>query len=99
MQVTAEDDGFQVLAMRDPRIPDGEWAQALTKVASDGLTDIGLIAQTTAADCGLLNHTPSALVGRCGAVHPWPILGVMPSDFWADTLHSRLGQLAGEGCK
>lgn len=98
MKTLAEREGFRVLPLRDPRVPDLEWRQALAASGHVGMADIGALPDEVAARCGLLNHAPAALVGRCGAFHPWPILGVMPDPSWRSTLQARLAKLPG-GCE
>ncbi len=91
--------GFDVVAYRDPRVPVTEWQAA---VGSRGMADMlerpALDAETAAA-CGMLNHAPAALVARCGHTHPWPILGVMPSEAWRHVLQSRSDDLERQWCR
>ena len=98
MSAVAERDGFRARPMRDPRVPDAEWQQALASTAAEGLSQVAAIDEGIAARCGLLNHTPAALVGRCGVVHPWPILGVMPDESLRTVLSSRLQALGEASC-
>ena len=91
----AEREGFRVVTRRDPRVPESEWRQAQLAVGIEALAHVQPIDGDVAAGCGLLNHAPAALVGRCGAVHPWPILGVMPDNSWRELLQSRLASLSG----
>ena len=99
MRVVAQQEGLRVVVVRDPQVSDNEWQGAVAKLGVDDLQTVGEMAQALAADCGLLNHTPAALIGRCGAVHPWPILGVMPSNSWSVLLRARVDQLSEVACK
>lgn len=99
MESVAERAGFRVQAMRDPRVSSLEWQQALASVElDDRLQGIPLVDEQFAAMCGLLNHSPAALAGRCGSVHPWPILGVMPDESLSRVLRSRLDALSEGEC-
>jgi hypothetical protein len=98
MKALAEREGFRVIPLRDPRVPEVEWRQAWAALDDQQMADVERISQEIAAGCGLLNHTPAALVGRCGSVHPWPVLGVMPDRSWQAVLQARLAELP-EVCK
>ena len=89
MRDAAAADGFQVTAGRDPRVPLAEWEAALVASGRADLATAPAVDAEAAARCGLFNHFPSALVGRCGRVHPWPILGVMPGAAWHEILRQR----------
>ena len=98
MAGVAERAGFRVQAMRDPRVPLREWRQAVAVVGSDRLQGVPAVDESLAGTCGLLNHSPAALAGRCGVVHPWPILGVMPDDALLQVLRARFEALSEVKC-
>jgi hypothetical protein len=81
--------GLSVVVSRDPRVGPQEWAGAVSAADVSELADIPVVEAEAAGGCGLLNHFPSALVGRCGRPHAWPILGVMPSAAWRSLLVDR----------
>lgn len=94
MRAVAAGAGFVVVVARDPRVPLTEWASA---VDAAGLPEIGAappVDVELAGRCGLLNHFPSTLVGRCGRPHPWPILGVMPDAAWRSLIVQRREAIA-----
>ena len=81
--------GFSVTVVRDPRVPPSEWFSAVDAAGLPELAEVSKADADLAGRCGLLNHSPSALVGRCGRPHPWPILGVMPSAAWRSLIVQR----------
>ncbi|HMN20597.1 MAG TPA: hypothetical protein PKA16_04305 [Ottowia sp.] len=93
MRRAAEDAGFRVSALRDPRVPDEEWQAAVRAVDLPELADAPLLDEPTGRALGLLHHAPSSMVERCGTRHPWPILGVMPDAAWLGLLRQRAGTL------
>ena len=94
MRDAAIAEGFQVVATRDPRVPDAEWRAAVQAAGLHELAAVPSIDAEAAARCGLLNHFPSSLVIRCGRTHPWPILGVMPERAWRSVLAQRRESLS-----
>jgi len=86
--------GFAVVAVRDPRVPQSEWLSAVHAAGLPELASVPEVDADQAGHCGLLNHFPSTLVGRCGHPHPWPILGVMPSAPWLSLLMQRREAIA-----
>ena len=93
MKAAAQERGFEVIVRRDPQVPYDEWRAALLEADLPELGAVPAIEPELAASCGLLNHFPSTLVARCDHVHPWPVLGVMPSDMWQVVLAQRLESL------
>ncbi len=89
MRAVAEQAGFQIRAFRDPGVPASEWEASLEAASLPALRAVPALDQQLAADCRLLNHAPSALVGRCGRWHAWPVLGVMPDGAWLAVLKGR----------
>lgn len=89
MRDTAERAGFRVIAMRDPQVPAAEWRAGVEATGQPDLRDATALQESAATTCRLLNHAPSALVGRCGQVHPWPVPGVMPDGAWLAVLQQR----------
>lgn len=89
MRRVAEAAGFEVLALRDPRVPDDEWLAAVRTLGLPELADAAVLEEPTAAALGLLHHAPSSIVERCGVRHRWPILGVMPDAAWRALLLQR----------
>lgn len=98
MKAAAQSAGFLVIGLRDPRVPDGEWAQAVLTSGQPELMHLPKIDEAYAARLGALNHAPASLVTYCGKTHPWPILGVMPSAAWLTVLRARAEQLESPGC-
>ena len=98
MRAVAEKLGLRVVPLHDPRVPTEEWRNAVMVKGMGRLSNIPAADEPLAAQCGLLNHTPAALVGRCGVAHPWPILGVMPDAAWASVIQSRLDALPKGDC-
>ena len=98
MAALAEREGFHVAVYRDPRVPDQEWREAVAGSDASDVSDAPVMDEQTAASCGLLNHTPAALVLLPPRVHPWPILGVMPDRPWLAVLRSRLMFLQSNAC-
>lgn len=98
MKKVAEEAGYQVTGLRDPRVPLSEWMDAVQASEDMELTQMPAIDQDQAAAWGVLNHIPASVVTRCGKTHPWPILGVMPNAAWLDVLHSRTAQLGAATC-
>ena len=94
MEAVAEQAGFQITAFRDPRVSLPEWTAGVEAAGLPALKALPALDQQTAADCQLLNHAPSALVGRCGRWHAWPVLGVMPDTAWLTVLTSRREAIA-----
>jgi len=86
--------GFEVVVARDPRVPRQEWLSALQVAGLPELATVPEVDADQAGRCGLMNHFPSALVGRCGHPHPWPIVSVMPSAFWRSLLLQRREAIA-----
>ena len=93
MKQAAEDAGFEVTGVRDPRVPYGEWAMAVQAAGVLELLHAPSIDQNQAAAFDALNHAPASLVIRCGQAHKWPVLGVMPNDAWTAVLRAREAQL------
>jgi hypothetical protein len=81
--------GLSVAVSRDPGVGLQEWTAAVSAAGMPELADIPAVDAEAGGRCGLLNHFPSALVGRCGRPHAWPILGVMPSAAWRSLLLDR----------
>lgn len=98
MKAAAESAGFLVIGLRDPRVPDGEWAAAVQVAGQPELIQLPKIDEANAATLGALNHAPASLVTCCGKTHPWPILGVMPTATWLTVLDARVAQLECSGC-
>ena len=98
MRAVAEKLGLRVVPLHDPRVPTEEWRNAVMVKGMGRLSNIPAADEPLAAQCGLLNHTPAALVGRCGVAHAWPILGVMPDAAWASVIRSRLETLPKGDC-
>lgn len=98
MKAAAESAGFLVIGLRDPRVPDDEWAAAVQAAGQPELIQLPKIDETYAATLGALNHAPASLVTCCGKTHPWPILGVMPTATWLTVLRARVAQLGCSGC-
>lgn len=97
MAVVAREHGFQAIPLRDPRVPLDEWQAAVAAASLPGLRCIPALDLAVAVARGVLHHAPSSLVARCGHLHPWPILGVMPDTAWARLLmqrHASLGETA-----
>ena len=99
MAADAEREGFRTAVYRDPRVPEQEWREAVVRADAQDLLEVPVMDEPTAASCGLLNHTPAALVSRCHQVHPWPILGVMPKEGWLAVLRSRLSFFQPGACE
>lgn len=89
MKVAAEQAGFNVQTLRDPRVPLPEWQAAVSVADVPALEALPAADSAWAARWGLLNHSPSALVSRCDQTHPWPVLGVMPDAAWLSVLEQR----------
>lgn len=85
--------GFEVRAVRDPRVPTSEWQAAVLTANQPDLSCIAVLDEVRAVEMGVLHHAPSSVVSWCGRFHPWPIQGVMPDTFWVDLLRQRQGQL------
>lgn len=98
MRQAARASGFDVLALRDPRVPLDEWTDAVQAAGLPGLTGITPIDPASAARLGLLHHAPSSLVIQGGRAHPWPILGVMADAPWIGLLRQRRSQLEFAQC-
>jgi hypothetical protein len=94
MRALAEQAGFQIRAFRDPGVPSSEWEAGLEAAGLPELQTAPVLDQQVAADCRLLNHAPSALVGRCDRWHAWPVLGVMPDAAWLAVLNERREAIA-----
>lgn len=93
MKKTAEDAGFKVVAVRDPRVPAEEWQAAVQAADVPELMQVPAIDYDHAAAFDALNHAPASLVSRCTQTHPWPVLGVMPDGPWLEVLRAREVQL------
>ena len=98
MEAAARQAGFRVMAFRDPRVPDAEWQDAVMAANLPELRDVPVVALAAARACGVLNHAPATVVARCGRVHPWPILGVMPDQAWLHLLKARSAGLETGSC-
>ncbi|WP_354446547.1 hypothetical protein [Ottowia thiooxydans] len=98
MKKAAQDAGYQVTGLRDPRVPLAEWKEAVQASKDTELLNMPAINEIQATAFGALNHIPSSLVIHCGKTHPWPILGVMPDAAWLEVLHSRTAQLEATAC-
>ncbi len=85
--------GFDVRAVRDPRVPASEWQAAVFTANQPDLSCIPVLDEARAVELGVLHHAPSSVVSWCGRFHPWPIQGVMPDTFWVDLLRQRQAQL------
>ncbi|MFT3779879.1 MAG: hypothetical protein QM772_16710 [Ottowia sp.] len=94
MREAAVSAGFSVTVARDPRVPPSEWSSAVEAAGLPELSAAPRVDADLAGSCGLLNHFPSTLVGRCGRPHPWPILGVMPDAAWRSLLVQRRDAMA-----
>lgn len=96
MKRAAEEAGFVVQSVRDPRIGDDEWR--LAAIAADRpqmleLPSLPDVARSIENFPALLNHSPTSIVRLGGRAHPWPIIGVMPDAAWTGLLRQRLDQL------
>ena len=89
MRDVAHEAGYVVVVARDPQVWLAEWSSAVQAAGLRQLAHAPTVDIELAGRCGLLNHFPSALAGRCGQAHPWPILGVMPSMAWRSLLNQR----------
>lgn len=98
MKKAAEDAGFQVTGLRDLRVPLAEWNQAVQVSDELELMQMPAVDEEQVAAFGGLNHIPTSVVTRCGKMHPWPILGVMPNVAWLEVLHARAAQLRSATC-
>ncbi|HOB65687.1 hypothetical protein [Ottowia sp.] len=98
MADAARQAGFDVVAYRDARVLPAEWQAAVGSRGLVELRDVPVLDADVAAACGMLNHTPAAIVARCGRAHPWPILGVMPVATWRQVLQARSDAL-GVSCR
>lgn len=98
MSRIAEEAGYKVVTVRDPRVPLDEWEAAVRVVAEPELMHAPVIEQAQAESMGALNHSPASLVSRCAQTHPWPVLGVMPDGPWLAVLRARESQLARTIC-
>ncbi len=94
MRAAAEQAGFDVIALRDPQLPQSEWHAGVEAARLPELHRLPALDAAAATQCRLLNHAPSALVGRCGRIHPWPVLGVMPDGAWLAVLRQRREAIA-----
>lgn len=98
MLQTAQQAGFDVHPMRDPRVPVPEWLAATHRAGLPELDCVPALDRQQAIDLGTLHHAPTSIVAHCGRLHPWPILGVMPDSAWLDLLQQRLAQLKKQPC-
>lgn len=98
MQQLAVEAGLSVQAYRDPRVPAHEWAAAASGGDVAELVGIPPLAVEVAQACDMLNHSPTAILTRCGLVHPWPLRGVMPDGPWRHVLAVRLFDLQAMPC-
>ncbi|MDR1968362.1 MAG: hypothetical protein LBQ32_06680 [Burkholderiaceae bacterium] len=93
MRAIAVAEGFCVVPARDPRVPEGEWQQAVSRAGLPELRAAPSLADLGVPQALFLNHAPTSQVWRCGHAHPWPILGVMTDVGWRRSLHARLADL------
>lgn len=98
MRQAARSIGFDVVALRDPRVPDLEWRAALEVADLPELVSAPPVDEVQAARLGVLNHAPASVVTYCGCWHPWPVLGVMPDQAWLTLLRARQADLSTESC-
>ena len=98
MHAVAKKLGLRVVPLRAPGVSTEEWRDAVMVKGMRSLLGISAVDEPFAERRGLLNHTPAALVGRCGVVHAWPILGVMPDVAWVSVIRSRLAALPKGRC-
>ena len=99
MAAVAQQDGWRVQAFRDPGVPDDEWLAATELGDLRSWRTLPVMDLVAGQACGMLNHAPTALVARCGRVHPWPIWGVMPDAAWRHVLASRRADLEATPCR
>lgn len=99
MAAMAHQDGWRVQAFRDPGVPDDEWLAATELGDLRSWRTLPVMDLVAGQACGMLNHAPTALVARCGRVHPWPIWGVMPDAAWRHVLASRRADLEATPCR
>jgi hypothetical protein len=93
MRAIARDEGFCVVPARDPRVPQGEWQQAVDRAGLPELRTAPSLADLDVPQALFLNHAPTSQVWRCGQAHPWPIFGVMTDAGWRRSLRARLADL------
>ena len=98
MKKVAEDAGFEVQGVSDPRVPYREWAMAVQAAGAPELLQAPVIDRDQAAAFDALNHAPASLVIRCGQAHRWPVLGIMPDSAWVAVLRAREAQLKHSTC-
>lgn len=98
MLQSAQQAGFDVRTMRDPRVPAPEWVAATRSAGLPELGCVPAIDMQQAIELRTLHHAPTSIVAHCGRLHPWPILGVMPDLAWVDLLQQRLAQLSEQPC-
>jgi hypothetical protein len=97
----AEALGFRVRAWRDPRVPEGEWRQALSSLAylRAGVLD----PEPLPSDClnrwAPIDHLPLAQILLDRQLHSWPLWGVMTPDAWRTSLLNRLASLRREAIR
>jgi hypothetical protein len=93
MRAVAADEGFCVIAARDPRVPEDEWRQALDRAGLPELRAAPSLADLGVPQAFFFNHAPTSQVWLCGRAHPWPIFGVMTNVGWRRSLRARLADL------
>ncbi|MDR0478930.1 MAG: hypothetical protein LBH31_03815 [Burkholderiaceae bacterium] len=96
MRAVAVDEGFCVIAARDPRIPQKEWRQAVNRAGLPELSAVPSLAELGVSPAFFFNHAPISQVWLCGRSHPWPIFGVMTDVGWQRSLRARLADLERE---
>jgi hypothetical protein len=93
MRAVAADEGFCVIPARDPRVPPGEWRQAVSRAGLPELDAAPSLANLGVPQALFFNHAPTSQVWRCGQAHAWPIFGVMTDIGWRRSLRARLTDL------
>ncbi|WP_156909362.1 hypothetical protein [Ottowia thiooxydans] len=73
MKKVAEDAGYKVVGLRDPRVPFTEWVEAVQAADDAELIRMPAINEDQAAALGALNHMPASLVVRSalGGCRTW----------------------------
>ena len=94
MRDAAQAAGFTAVTLRDPRVGEREWRDAVRAARVPAALHLHrLQAPAPAGSFGALNHFPIALVGSGDRLNPRPVLGVMPDAAFVSVLASRLRQL------
>jgi hypothetical protein len=93
MRAVAVAEGFCVIPARDPRVPQAEWQQAVSRAGLPELRDAPSLADLGVPQAFFFNHAPTSQVWLCGRGHPWPIFGVMTDIGWRRSLRARLADL------